>query len=632
MNQNKFIFVAGVFLLGLTFLLFPSQVQAGCASGYYCYGTAVVDLYKCKPPTPLKTCPGPEASSTRATVSCDSNCSFQYCSSNDDIVCEYRTFEGFGYCAPTNCNTAGNCCALGGPTPAPPPPPPPGPTPVPSYQCTVQGYKVVMPGNQAIQPASGQTVTLNDPATSVTAEPYFLYYQSAGKSRTVSVSVPAGYTVGYTLCYNNTGCHTNPPVMSNTVTLPDNSFCGSSAGFADLWWHYYPPPVPNCKNLTGPSSLYVGDTGTFTATYENGTATIDQRGLAIYREGQCEPNTSAYWNRVNGGVGVQSFNWVPSSAGTYDVDCRAWDSGVSECRGRCYGISPYYAYQCAGTGGGATTTRKVTVLSPVSAWWQVKDSDLLAFGDLRSSVPTSLYFDLVGDVILGTVGFPGVPVYKNSTNLTSTNVSTKKWLVNTDISSKAFNFNSSYFINAIPSGATVNNISSSSIPGSYFASGGTAYNDYYWYVYDGNNNGGFNLTITSAASLGSRKVILIVKNAGLNIQGSINLTKGSGFFLAVTTGNIVVTPNVGGGASANLEGIYVADDKFFSGTEGAKSDPRLWVRGTVASYGGIVLERDLGSASNSTTPAELFEYAPDLELLFPIELANRLTNWREVAP
>lgn len=392
-----------------------------------------------------------------------------------------------------------------------------------------------------------------------------------------------------------------------------------------IWFFLQETGVPNCKNLTGPTSLYVGETGTFTATYEDGTGSIDQRGLAIYSEGQCEPNTSAYWNRIDGGPGTQSFNWVPSAAGTYDVDCRAWDAGVSECRGRCYGIAPYYTYQCVGTGGGATTTRKVTVLSPVLSWWQVKDSDILANGDVRSNVPASNYFDLAG-----SGGFPGVPIFSGATNLTSTNVSAKKWMAKTSyVSNKVYG--SSYFINLIPAGATINNVTSTSVPGSFFASGGTAYNGYYWYVYDGAANGGVDLTITSGASLGARKVILIVKNANLNLQGNINLTKGSGFFLGITSGNLNVSPTVGG-AGPNLEGIYIADGTFSSGTGGTKTDSQLSVRGTVAAYGGINLQRDLGNVNNSTTPAEYFEYAPDLELLFPKELATRVTNWREVAP
>lgn len=627
-----------------------------------CYG-----LVECEPLTTVCTCSfgGAACSSAGArcgpysagTCNCSSSCSgsgggamdYYYCSEQTTrSSCEGQTG------AEAYCKSKGLCAVPGGcywdssgpiPTPTPaPPPPPPGPTPTPAPTGMTMHVTIGLDKNrngifddgyyQVIEDPvdtncgtfpniSGLTVSYSGAATGVidyhtncAGGTYNYPYSAKGILATGNFTftlnnLPSNYSLKW--IEEGTGkCTLSGGVVTCTGLANGQTY--------SLWFFIQESGVANCKNLTGPSTLYVGETGTFTATYEAGTGPITDRGLAIYREGQCEPNTPAYWNKIAGAAGTQSFSWVPSSPGTYDVDCRAWNDGITECRGRCFGPPPY---QCAGP----TTTRKVTVLSPISAWWQVKDSDLLAFGDLDSSVPTSLYFNLVGGG-----GFPGVPVYSGSTNLTSTNVSVKKWLAKTYFSSKIFNFGSSYFINSIPSAATINNISSSAVPGSYFASGGTAYNGYYWYVYDGNANGGFNLTITSAAALGSRKVILIVKNAGLNVQGNINLTKGSGFFLAVTTGNIVVTPNVGGGASANLEGIYVADGTFFSTKWGDKNDERLWVRGTVAAYGGIDLQRNLGSTNNSLNSAEFFEYAPELELLFPIELSNRLTNWREVAP
>jgi len=52
-------------------------------------------------------------------------------------------------CCPTGCKPIAEGCTVA------------TPTPVPTYTCTVQGLKVVMPGNQNIAPASSQTVTLN---------------------------------------------------------------------------------------------------------------------------------------------------------------------------------------------------------------------------------------------------------------------------------------------------------------------------------------------------------------------------------------------------------------------------------------------------------------------------------------
>jgi hypothetical protein len=175
-------------------------------------------------------------------------------------------------------------------------------------------------------------------------------------------------------------------------------------------------------------------------------------------------------------------------------------------------------------------------------------------------------------------------------------------------------------------------ISAQSVPGSEFESGGTAVDGIYWYQYDGSSLG--DLTINSAADLGSRKVVLFVKNANLIIDGNINYTHGSGLFMAIVTGNISVAPTVGGGggAPADLEGVYVADGQFITGSTSSASDEQLWIRGVVAAYGGFALQRDIGLAADATTPSEVFEFAPELDLMFPSKLATYVINWREVAP
>jgi hypothetical protein len=270
----------------------------------------------------------------------------------------------------------------------------------------------------------------------------------------------------------------------------------------------------------------------------------------------------------------------------------------------------------------------------------VKDGDVTTNGNLDSSIPdtaTEPYFDTKG-----AGGYPGVPVYAGVTGtLTGTKISETEWLAHSGYNSTK-KYDSAYFLNAIPLGTTINSLAGS-IDGSAIASGGTATNGIYWYEYDPLQNGGIDLTINTAADLGTRKVVLIVKGADVYLKGNINLTKGSGFFLLVTgekledgiptKGNIIVDSSVGGGAAPNLEGIYVADGKFQTGTKGLdpSTDDQLWVRGTVAAYGGVELQRDLG-VSNSTTPAEVFEFAPDLELLFPETLGTRPMSWQEVAP
>ena len=179
----------------------------------------------------------------------------------------------------------------------------------------------------------------------------------------------------------------------------------------------------------------------------------------------------------------------------------------------------------------------------------------------------------------------------------------------------------------IPSTVTFNTISSQSIEGTSLTSGGTATGSYYWYKYDGGTSG-LDLTIASNITLGTRKVVLLVENADVYLNGNVSLTDGSGFLAVLvgekpdgTKGNIYINPTV-----TNLEGIYLSDNAFLTGA----GTSQLTIRGSVAALGGISLQRDL--ADDSTTPAEYFEFAPDQLLLFPPQLNIKRYRWKEVSP
>ena len=125
--------------------------------------------------------------------------------------------------------------------------------------------------------------------------------------------------------------------------------------------------------------------------------------------------------------------------------------------------------------------------------------------------------------------------------------------------------------------------------------------------------------------MGGRKVILLVENANLILNAKINLADGAGFFGAFVDKSITVGASVGGGANPHLEGIYLADSSFSTGA----GDTQLRVRGSVAAYGGVSLQRNL---DDNTNPAEFFEFAPDQIVLFPSRLGTRKMDWKEVAP
>ncbi len=165
----------------------------------------------------------------------------------------------------------------------------------------------------------------------------------------------------------------------------------------------------------------------------------------------------------------------------------------------------------------------------------------MANGDLVSKVSAGSYFGLAGGG-----GYPGVPAYGGGTNLTPSNVSVTAQMANTTaVGAKVYSY--SYFANLIPATTVINTVPANTFDQSAVNSGTIdPETGYYWYKYDGLLHSNLALT-TSALNMGSRKVILMVDNAGMDIAGNINLTKGQGFLMAIVKGNIVVDPGVGGG-------------------------------------------------------------------------------------
>jgi len=247
--------------------------------------------------------------------------------------------------------------------------------------------------------------------------------------------------------------------------------------------------------------------------------------------------------------------------------------------------------------GGAVTCTDTAIVdvSDPDPWFQVEDGDVMTSGDVTSSIPTSCVtpscineFDLEG-----AGGYPGVVIFGGSASFVPGGItSATSWEADTQTSYRKI-YDYSFFDRLIGSDVTLTEIDSSSVNGGYFASGGSPARGYVWYHFDGSALG--DLTINSNVNLPSdRKVILLVEGADLHIQGQ--------------------------------EGIFLTEGQFQTGA----GTEQLHIRGMVAAYDGIVLQRDL--TDNSETPAELFEYAPDMVLTFPRDLTSAAIRWKEVAP
>ncbi len=275
----------------------------------------------------------------------------------------------------------------------------------------------------------------------------------------------------------------------------------------------------------------------------------------------------------------------------------------SVCSASCGGGTQIRTNNCGGNEGRVCNTQ-----SCQGPWWQVNDGDITSSGDIVSRLPSGKYLNTVG-----SGGFPGIPVYNGQIGTAPGTISSTGWNANTETSLTRI-FNYSFFENLIPPDIVINDISKLT------TGAGTTLdaNGYEWYKITGN------LDTVGNIDFGSRKVILFVKSGNFNINGKINLDDNNGFFVVFVNGNINITASVTG--TPAIEGMYTADSGFTTGL----GNTQLHIRGSVASYGGITLQRDL--PDDTVTPAELFEFAPDQVVLFPQKLMFKRFKWAEVAP
>lgn len=237
-------------------------------------------------------------------------------------------------------------------------------------------------------PFSNQTVTVTGQGNS-SANPY-----SFGDGTTtllgdqnydVSVSAPSGSNVGYTLCYNKTDCHGTPPTSGASITTDSNRADSqnyvSGNHYVDLYWHFT-PQTANCKNLTGPTTVFVGDQVNYQADYENENASLTNALMYSYSS-SC-PGSSL--SNVSGGPGpgIYSFSWTPSATGSYTVYCEA-DAASANCFGyqTCVGSPPNYS--CTGP----TTSATVTVSNP-GPWYKLKNTSLYKNGNIDINVAQNI--------------------------------------------------------------------------------------------------------------------------------------------------------------------------------------------------------------------------------------------------
>ncbi len=271
------------------------------------------------------------------------------------------------------------------------------------------------------------------------------------------------------------------------------------------------------------------------------------------------------------------------------------------------------------------------IVTDQPSWSQFKGGDVITNAGINIPIPLSKYL-IVGDPGIAIAGKDNFVVVSPGT------VSEKGWKVENTLNNlKPPSYSS--LRNKIPK-FIPENLSLNRVDEATLINSGREYPEgsgYYYFEYKG--SGAFPpFFITDSddmVDIGEKKIILFVEGTDVQIEKKIRLTKGKGFFMVITNGNIIVDPNVNGpyespNPQPDIEGIYFTAQEFRTGSKGSNLDEPLHVRGSVVALNKVNLQRNLGD--DALRPGELFEFAPDLILLMPRSLSVKVIEWKEVIP
>jgi hypothetical protein len=407
---------------------------------------------------------------------------------------------------------------------------------------------------------------------------------------------------------------TTPPTVSFSITS-DTSYSWQVQGVR-------PDRTPAADDICDAGSFSCGGASCKALITPNGTPPGTPYGVSL---GQDQMFTTSVYDIENGTVSQVTFN--SSNASVLDPDSHSDTaspySGIFEATGS-VGVSTTLTTRVYMSGIERCSDYTLVRVLASPAWWRVRDADVFANGGSLNSLLYSGDFDLDG-----SGGFPGIPIYGTTTNLTNDNVSSRGWMVQAGYSGEINNYD--YFLSKIPSTIEPYIITNSSLTGAQFIAAIDACTlanncqdskGYKWLR--ATSTSGF--TISDAANLGNRKAILFVTDVDspFTTNGNLGVNDGTGFLMVIANDTIRVGANV-----TNLEGIYVADSGEYFRTLSDGSDTTLTLRGMAVSWGGFDLNR---TYPPNTSPAELFTFAPDQLFLIPSEFGKRNIIWKEVAP
>lgn len=250
-----------------------------------------------------------------------------------------------------------------------------------------------------------------------------------------------------------------------------------------------------------------------------------------------------------------------------------------------------------------------------AAWWQVDGAGVYAGAPAGQSIKSTLPLATTR-LVLGTTNDQGA-IVKRSTSApdlgTGTQVSDNQWMATSAYKGKTLDYD--FFAAHIG----VTSATTDHWGGASTLSTGplSTVRDFYF-----TRPAGGTTTITSNWTVGASNSYVIFVDGDLTIDADITVANG-GFLAFIVSGDVHVAPGV-----ANVAGIFVIDGLYDTQADSTQ----LTTQGTVVTWTGVSLNRDLGGAANISNPAEKFVYRPDFLVNMPENMKTFILNWQEVAP
>lgn len=299
------------------------------------------------------------------------------------------------------------------------------------------------------------------------------------------------------------------------------------------------------------------------------------------------------------------------------------------------------------------------------AWFQGKGGDMRIDAGFHVSVPqsTSIYANLDGDGGTPGILFSGGNSYGFCTGGSSCieRSSTKQWVGGGTLYPETFTpaipgttrtaYN--YLLALVQqNGQTITEIPRTINGRNCYAQPGCDLADLAPGVYT-NAAGEPNVYTRSTKSQFNRGDYVFLINGNLHIQGELELvnTPNASALVVSVSGDITVNKDVGGpppSSSTHLEGLFSADKRFVSESEGGtgdignncnttpqRPDRRLNIKGAVvvnAGFSGGIFENRRSLCNNNDNPSFYIEESPHLILNAPDFIKHKSFVWQEVAP